>query len=388
MGMGWCTRKLLSRETLRNVSKYVLRDPFFSSLISMGSKNLERNPNPGETQIPYLSYQLKMGFSGSSLISSSQNPNMVLRNLVAGRRYYNSDKGLNFRNFKPKVSRKWWFKYIALFVGSGITIYLWNQETVPYTNRTHLVFMSTKREKLLSEIRFEELNNGLFKGKTLATNHPDTLRLTSISRNLIDALKQSDPETESYDHFKRVGSLIWKRDRAPPETRHIEGLHWEVLVIDLPDPDVFCFPGGKIFFLTGLTKHFENDAEIAALLAHEIGHVVARHLPEQMAKNIWRNILKRMLYYVLMPEVVDKMAILNRKPFSKEMEVEANYIGLVLMALAGYDPSAAISAYEKMKKFTFHSKVNLSFETIHFEQQRAINQVATNSCLLHELPTL
>ncbi|KAL8160277.1 LOW QUALITY PROTEIN: hypothetical protein V2J09_001814 [Rumex salicifolius] len=200
-------------------------------------------------------------------------------------------RGYKFPAFKPNDSKKWFEKdknqLLALFVCSGFTIYLCNQETIPYTNRTHLVFMSTKREKLFSEIRFEEFRKGLFKGKTLATNHPDTLRLTSISRNLIDALTQSDPDLDSYDHFERVGSLIWKRDRAPPETRHIE-----------------------------------------------IGHVVARHLPEQMAKDIWRNILKRMLYYVLMLEVVDKM---------------------VSMALAGYDPSAAISTYEKMEKFACNS---------------------------------
>ncbi|KAL8160279.1 hypothetical protein V2J09_001816 [Rumex salicifolius] len=317
MGMGWCTRKLFSRETLRSVSKYELRT---RTLIS-GNKHLRRNPNPGKIQNPYIPYQLKMGFSGSSLLSSSQTPNTILlKNLVPGRRYY---KGLNFPNLKPKNSWKLWVKLIAVFVGSCTAYYLYNQEIIPYTNRPHFVYMSTEREKLRLNTIFEQLKKGILKGKILPADHPKTVRVNSIAENLIKALQdgisQTDPDFASYDQFKletKRAVLIWKRGRSQPEIRHLEDLNWEIIVIDSSMPDVLCIPGGKIIVCDAVLEHFETDDEIATFIAHQVGHLVARHLLERVTNEM--------------------------------IETEANYIGLMLMASAGYDPSVAMITYEKL----------------------------------------
>ncbi|KAL0382313.1 UNVERIFIED_CONTAM: Mitochondrial metalloendopeptidase OMA1 [Sesamum calycinum] len=126
------------------------------------------------------------------------------------------------------------------------------------------------------------------------------------------------------------------------QTGHLEGLKWEVLVVNEPVINAFCLPGGKIVVFTGLLNHFRADAEIATVIGHEVGHVVARHSAEQISKNLWLTILQLILYQFFMPDIVNTMSnLFLRLPFSRRMEMEADYIGLLLVASAGYDPRVA-----------------------------------------------
>ncbi|CAK9169008.1 unnamed protein product [Ilex paraguariensis] len=158
-----------------------------------------------------------------------------------------------------------------------------------------------------------------------------------------------------------------------PETRHLEGLNWEVLVVDEPVINAFCLPGGKIVMFTGLLQHFRLAEEIATVLEHEVGHAVARHAAEKLTKNLWFVILQLVLYQFVMPDIVNIMSILFlRLPFSRRIKYElilarfpnvmdlfhmllwmkADYIGLPLMASAGYDSRVAPKVYEKLGKIT------------------------------------
>ncbi|KAL2557298.1 Peptidase family M48 family protein [Forsythia ovata] len=100
-------------------------------------------------------------------------------------------------------------------------------------------------------------------------------------------------------------------------------------------------PGGKVVVFTGLLNHCRSDSEIATIIAHEVAHAVARHLAEQILKNVWLTYLKLILYQFVMPDIVNTMSnFLLRLPFSRRirMEMEADYIGLLLLASAGHDP--------------------------------------------------
>ncbi|CAI9300162.1 unnamed protein product [Lactuca saligna] len=130
---------------------------------------------------------------------------------------------------------------------------------------------------------------------------------------------------------------------------HLEGLNWEVLVVNDHVVNAFCLPGGKIVVFTGLLEHFRTDEEIATIIGHEVAHAVARHAAEQITKNLWFTIGQLILYQFVMPDLVNTMSnLLLKLPFSRRMEIEADYIGLLLMASAGYDPRVAPKVFEKL----------------------------------------
>uniref|UniRef100_A0A6N2KCE2 DEAD-box ATP-dependent RNA helicase 7 n=1 Tax=Salix viminalis TaxID=40686 RepID=A0A6N2KCE2_SALVM len=115
---------------------------------------------------------------------------------------------------------------------------------------------------------------------------------------------------------------------------------------------------GKIVVYTGLLEQFKTDAEIATIIGHEVGHAVARHAAEGITKNLWVAILQLILYQFIMPDIANAMSVLFLSYLSPEglkpvcldgMEIEADYIGLLLMASAGYDPRIAPRVYEKLE---------------------------------------
>ncbi|XP_057952177.1 mitochondrial metalloendopeptidase OMA1 [Malania oleifera] len=321
--------------------------------------------------------------------------------LGGGRRYYYVDR-YHIQHFRPRGPRRWIQNprvlVSVIVVGTGvlITVYYGNLETVPYTKRTHFVLLSRNLERQIGEAQFEQMKKG-FKGKILPAVHPESVRVRLIARDIIEALQRglrneqvwSDPgyamesvgmaegvtnETVMLLRGSREEKLdgVWhnedeilddkwvqqSRKRAQergsqPSMLHLEGLNWEVLVVNEPIVNAFCLPGGKIVVFTGLLKHFRSDAEIATIIGHEVGHAVARHVAEGITKNLWFAILQLVLYQFIMPDIVNTMStLLLRLPFSRKMEMEADYIGLLLMASAGYDPRVAPKVFEKLGKLT------------------------------------
>ncbi|KAE8724018.1 hypothetical protein F3Y22_tig00011079pilonHSYRG00192 [Hibiscus syriacus] len=312
------------------------------------------------------------------------------------KRFYFVDR-YQVHHFKPRGFRRWFQNprnaFIVVLVGSGvlITVYFGNLETVPYTKRKHFVLLSKEMEKKLGEIQFEQLKAG-FKGKILPAIHPESVRVRLIAKNIIDSLQRglshdqiwcdleyASPEsslehgaTETLGGGEEDLGITWSREdeilddqwvqqsrkesqqkwsSSKPTTNHLEGLNWEVLVINQPDVNAVCLPGGKIVVFTGLLEYFRTDSEIATIIGHEVAHAVARHIAETITKNLWFAILQLILYQFIMPDLVNTMsALFFRLPFSRRMELEADYIGLLLLASAGYDPRIAPKVFEKLGK--------------------------------------
>ncbi|KAH6828202.1 Peptidase family M48 family protein [Perilla frutescens var. hirtella] len=320
--------------------------------------------------------------------------------LDGAKRFYYVD-GKKVRHFKPRGYKRWSQnpKYLIsiVLIGSGvvITIYSGNLETVPYTKRTHFVLLSNALEKDLGEREFKKLK-AQFKGKILPPLHPESIRVQKISQEIIEALQKGlrkeqvwtdvgySPENVMLHHHeaqeldtvsdniieeeKWIAEDKWHKEDeilndqwiqqsrkkgqekgVKSETQHLEGFKWEVIVVNEPIVNAFCLPGGKIVVFTGLLNHFKADAEIATIIGHEVSHAVARHSAEQISKNLWLAILQLILYQFFMPDVVNTMSnLFLRLPFSRRMEMEADYIGLLLIASAGYDPRVAPQVYEKL----------------------------------------
>ncbi|KAF9615880.1 hypothetical protein IFM89_026806 [Coptis chinensis] len=306
-------------------------------------------------------------------------------------------------HFRPRGPRRWFQNprkvLILVLVGGGviITLVYGNIETVPYTKRKHFVLLSRSLEKELGQREFERLKKSM-KGKILPAIHPMSIRVRLIAKDLIEALQRgikqenmwSDPSyaSETSGLYDEVGGHTWRaldedvdesmeggwrsddevlddrwvqKSRKKAEargeeaaTKHLEGLNWEVLVVDEPVVNAFCLPAGKIVVFTGLLQHFKTDAEIATIIGHEVAHAVARHSAEGLTKNMWVAIAQLvLLQFVSMPDLVNAMSnLLLRLPFSRRMEMEADYIGLLLLASAGYDPQIAPKVYEKLGQIT------------------------------------
>ena len=150
-----------------------------------------------------------------------------------------------------------------------------------------------------------------------------------------------------------------------------QGFHWEFLVFDSKTPNAFCLPGGKVAVYTALFKFFDNDAQLATVVGHEIGHAIARHSGERLTHEMLRSVGQKaieasvseanmdnwMMAYGLASQVG---AIL---PYSRAHEYEADKIGMLLMAKAGYDPRQAIVFWERFAKLSNTSTLGESFST-------------------------
>ncbi|HPN83709.1 MAG TPA: M48 family metallopeptidase [Victivallales bacterium] len=132
---------------------------------------------------------------------------------------------------------------------------------------------------------------------------------------------------------------------------------WEFRVLENPEVNAFCLPGGKVAVYTGLFGFCSNEAELSAVVGHEIGHAIARHGGERMTQQLIQQagaeIVKASLGASGKTEAwltayagVSNVGIIL--PYSRVHEYEADRIGMILMAKAGYDPNAALSFWEKM----------------------------------------
>ncbi len=124
-------------------------------------------------------------------------------------------------------------------------------------------------------------------------------------------------------------------------------------VVDAPQINAFCLPGGHIFVYTGLRKVVKTDDELAAVLAHEITHAEEHHYAKQFAKSSKRNALfSAVSIFAGLPGVASQaLNILDfsmSQKYSREHETEADTAGLFRMKRAGFDPNAMVTVLKNL----------------------------------------
>lgn len=136
---------------------------------------------------------------------------------------------------------------------------------------------------------------------------------------------------------------------------------WEVVVFDDDQINAFALPGGKIGIYTGILKVAKNQHQLAAIIGHEVGHVIAEHGNERMSQNTLVGLGLEVTNQVLATNKVgyskEIMSAIGlgvqvgvQLPFSRTHESEADFIGLDLMAKAGFKPNEAIGLWQNMEK--------------------------------------
>ncbi|AEJ02478.1 peptidase M48 Ste24p [Nitrosomonas sp. Is79A3] len=140
-------------------------------------------------------------------------------------------------------------------------------------------------------------------------------------------------------------------------TREVGG-NWEVVVFEDNTLNAFALPGNKIGVHTGLVELVDNQDQLASVIGHEIGHVLARHSNERMSQKLGAQIGISLIAAVAAPRTPmgqNALGLLGVgaqygliMPFSRLHESEADAIGIELMAKAGFNPSESITLWQKM----------------------------------------
>lgn len=170
----------------------------------------------------------------------------------------------------------------------------------------------------------------------------------------------SDPRTQM---VKRCGDRIAKAAteylNKHGQGKRVQGFQWEFNLIDEPTVNAWCMPGGKVAFYTGILPVTADETGMAVVMGHEVAHAIARHGNERMSQalalqgaSMTLDILTAEKPGVARDIFMQSMGMggqLGILAFSRTHESEADRMGLVFMAMAGYDPREAPRFWERMK---------------------------------------
>ncbi len=210
----------------------------------------------------------------------------------------------------------------------GVPLVFSGCTSVPETGRSQLRLVSSEQEMQLGLTEFEKLKKS-----------------TPIS---IDVEQQA---------------LLDKVGRRIASTVRLPGAQWEFVLFDQPEvPNAFCLPGGKVGVYSGILPITRNEAGLATVIGHEVAHAVARHGAERVSEQLliqagsqaldvlvaahspqWRSIVLGAY------GAGNQLAVVL--PHSRAQELEADHLGLLYMARAGYDPYEAIAFWKRFGAF-------------------------------------
>ena len=208
-------------------------------------------------------------------------------------------------------------------------------ETVPITGRSQIILLSDQQVSQLADQHH---------AKFVAEARAKNVLVTPADASMAPTLAM----------VERVGKRIV--DAAGLAGRY----PWEILLIRENQANAFVSPNGKIVVYTGILPATKNDAGLAAVLGHEVGHVTARHGAERVSQEMLAKAgvqATNVAVAAYDPRyaavtaaalgIVGQYGVLL--PYSRKHESEADHIGILYMAKAGYDPAEAIALWERME---------------------------------------
>ncbi len=229
-----------------------------------------------------------------------------------------------------------WIRALQLSVTAGLTaVVLWSCGTVPITGRRQLNLVDD------NEIM------------AMASSQYDTVLMTY-------PLSKDKAQTAM---IKRCGSRIQAAVEEyfakEGQSSQLAGYEWEFNLIESEELNAWCMPGGKVAFYTGILPVCKDETGVAVVMGHEVAHAVAKHGNERMSQAMLAQYGS-----VALDAALAKNSTRTRHmaatafgigstygalmPFGRKQESEADHLGLIFMAMAGYDPKAAVPFWERM----------------------------------------
>lgn len=254
-------------------------------------------------------------------------------------------------------------KKLLLITGLAVALLFNSCSTVPLTGRSRLNLVSNDQ---VLPMAFQAYGEFLSENKStvLPASNAQTLKVKTIGSRLITAV-------QTYMNNNNYGNLI-------------KDYKWEVNVVQNNEKNAWCMPGGKIVVYTGILPVTQDDAGLATVMGHEIAHAIAGHSAERMSqemvsqgiaaaggvalsKNPKAQSAFNTLYGVGAPVMMLK--------YSRNQELEADRLGLIFMAMAGYNPQNATSFWNRMASASNSSQKPPEFLSTHPSDATRIAQI-------------
>lgn len=227
-------------------------------------------------------------------------------------------------------------KYLSLlFVVSAILFT--SCGSVPVTGRKQLNLVSNQEVLTLSLQQYDEF----MKAAPKSTDKANTALVQKVGRNIANAV-------ETY--LKNNGYAD-----------EVASYSWEFNLVKSGDVNAFCMPGGKIVVYEGILPYTQNETGLAVVLGHEVAHAVAKHANERMSQQMMTQYGTAAIGTALggasagVQQAAAAAIGLGSQygillPYSRKQELEADQLGLIFMAMAGYDPSQAADFWIRMSQ--------------------------------------
>lgn len=248
-------------------------------------------------------------------------------------------------------------RYFKILFPILVLVTLYYCTTVPITGRKQLNIIPASQINALSFQQYDEF----LKSNKLSNDAQATAMVKKVGLNIKAAVERYFAERN------------W--------SKQLEGYQWEFNLIESNEVNAWCMPGGKVVVYTGILPITKDETGLAVVMGHEIAHAVAQHGSERMSQGLLQQLGGMALDVALQNEpaatrnlfltaygVGSTLGVIL--PYSRTHESEADRLGLIFMAMAGYDPNQAVDFWQRMANL---SKANVpEFLSTHPSDQTRI----------------
>jgi predicted Zn-dependent protease len=225
--------------------------------------------------------------------------------------------------------------YVGLFPILIVTILFLSCSYVALTGRRQLSIVSDAEMLSMSFAQYDQF----MKENTLSTDRTQQNMVKQVGARIQSAVSEYFAQNDLSDY--------------------LTGFEWEFNLIEDETPNAWCMPGGKVVVYTGILPITQNENGLAVVMGHEIAHAVARHGNERMSQALVAQLGGLTLATALRkePERTQQLwmtvygvgvQVGAMLPYSRLHESEADHLGLIFMAMAGYDPNGAVDFWQRM----------------------------------------
>jgi len=218
-------------------------------------------------------------------------------------------------------------------------LFITNCATNPITGRKSMEVIGNSQ---LFPQAFQQYGEFLKSAKVIS-NTPEAKKIDEIGKKLV------------------VAANNWYKEIGQPN--YLKDYQWEFKLVDDPQVNAWAMPGGKIVFYKGIMPVLKDDAGIACVMGHEIAHAILDHGKERMNAAYKQQMGGQLLSVAFAGKSSETQQLIQQAygigsqvgamlPYSRKHEYEADQTGLILMAMAGYNPELAVPFWERMEKMS------------------------------------
>jgi predicted Zn-dependent protease len=225
-------------------------------------------------------------------------------------------------------------RYFILTLFTASTFFF-SCSTVPHTGRSQLNMIPASEMLTMSYQQYDQF----LKENKLSTNQEAVNMVKRTGANIKDAVEKYMKQNNMSDRLK--------------------GYSWEFNLVENELVNAWCMPGGKVVIYTGILPVTQDETGLAVVMGHEIAHAIAEHGNERMSQQLLQQAGAVGLMVAMKDEPVQTQAMWLAVygvgtqvgimlPYSRTHESEADHLGLIFMAMAGYDPREAPEFWQRM----------------------------------------